>query len=133
MVPVQNLTAEYLKVCTQKVIKMLENAGYYVFCLISDNNHVNRNMFADLCGGDLRPFVQHLCATHRKHFFLFDSVHLLKCIRNNWLHQSDADNTFVLPDIADGSICKASLAHVSCMQVRKIIALKWRLVCLIKR
>jgi len=39
-------------------------------------------------------------------------VHLLKCIRNNWLGQSDADNTFVFPDIADGSICKASLSHL---------------------
>ena len=50
MVHVKNLTAEYVKVCTLKVITMLENAGYYVFCLISDNNRVNRNMFADLCG-----------------------------------------------------------------------------------
>ena len=107
MVPVKNLTANYLKVCTLKVIEMLENAGYYVFCLISDNNRVNRNMFADLCGGDLRPFVQHPCATQ-----LFDSVHLLKCIRNNWLGQSDVDNTFVFPDIADRSICKASLSHL---------------------
>ena len=112
MVPVKNLTAEYLKVCTLKVINMLEIAGYYVFCLISDNNRVHRNMFAALCGGDLRPFVQHPCAAHRKLFFLFDSVHLLKCIRNNWLGQSDADNTFVFPDIEDGSICKASLSHL---------------------
>jgi len=69
-------------------------------------------MFADLCGGDLKPFVKHPCATHRKLFFLFDSVHLLKCIRNNWLGQSDADNMFVFPDIEDRSICKASLSHL---------------------
>jgi len=50
---------------------------------------------------------------HRqKAFFLFDSVHLLKCIWNNWLDQSDADNTFVFPDVTDGSICKASLSHL---------------------
>ena len=98
--------------CTLKVITMLESAGYEVFCLISDNNRVNRNMFADLCGGDLKPFVQHRCAAHRKLFFLFDSVHLLKCIRNNWLGQSDVDNTFAFPDIEDGSICKASLSHL---------------------
>jgi len=69
-------------------------------------------MFADLCWGDLKPFVQHPCAAHRKLFFLFDSVHLLKCIRNNWLGQSDVDNTFAFPDIEDGSICKASLSHL---------------------
>ena len=108
MVPVKNLTTDYLKGCTVDIITMLENAGYYVFCLISDNNRVNRNMFADLCGGSLSSYVQHPCAADRKLFFLFDSVHLLKCIRNNWLGQSDADNTFVFPDITDGSICKAS-------------------------
>ena len=69
MVPVKNLTADYLKVCTLKVITMLESAGYYVFCLISDNR-VNRNMFADSCGGDLKPFVQHPCTAHKKTFFV---------------------------------------------------------------
>jgi len=112
MVPVKNLTAEYLKVCTLEVITMLENAGYYVFCLISDNNRVNRNMFTCLCGGDLTPFIQHPCAADRKLFFLFDSVHLLKCLRNNWLGQCDAENTFQFPDMNDGSICKASMSHL---------------------
>jgi len=45
-------------------------------------------------------------------FFLFDSVHLLKCIRNNWLGQCDAENTFQFPDMNDGSICKASMSHL---------------------
>jgi len=52
MVPVKNLTAEYLKVCTPEVLIMLEKAGYFVFCLISDNNRVNRNMFTGFCGGE---------------------------------------------------------------------------------
>jgi len=39
-------------------------------------------------------------------------MHLLKCIRNNWLGQSDVDNTFAFPDIENESICKASLSHL---------------------
>lgn len=112
MVPVKNLTAAYLKDCTLPVIKMLESLGYLVCCLISDNNRVNRNMFTELCGGTLKPFVQHPCSSDRKLFFLFDSVHLLKCVRNNWLGQSDAENTFIFPDMNDGTVCKASLCHL---------------------
>ena len=112
MVPVKNLTAAYLKDCTLKVIAMLEKAGYLVFCLISDNNRVNRNMFTEICGGSLTPYVQHPFAADRKLFFLFDSVHLLKCVRNNWLGQSDSDNTFLFPDLRSDNILKASLSHL---------------------
>jgi hypothetical protein len=30
-------------------------------------------------------------------FLLFDSVHLLKCIRNNWLNKKTPYQTFVIP------------------------------------
>ena len=112
IVPVKNLTSLYLKEFTMKVIKMLENAGYFVFCLISDNNRVNRNMFSDICGGTLASYVQHPCSSDRKLFFLFDSVHLLKCVRNNWLGQCDAENTSIFPDFNDGRECKASLSQL---------------------
>jgi len=112
MVPVKSLTAEYLKTCTLKVLGMLDKVGFNVFCLLSDNNRVNRNMFAELCGGTLTPYTAHPVDSSKRLFFLFDSVHLLKCVRNNWLGQSDSDCTFVFPDISDGSLCKASLSHV---------------------
>jgi hypothetical protein len=69
MVPVKNLTAAYLKECTLQVIAMLEKAGYLVFCLISDNNRVNRNMFTELCGGSLAAYTRHPCSDDRKLFF----------------------------------------------------------------
>jgi hypothetical protein len=55
--PVKNLTAENLKQYTLQVIEVLEKCGYFVFCLISDNNRMNRNMFTDLCGGSLVPYI----------------------------------------------------------------------------
>jgi THAP domain/Transposase protein len=113
MVPVKNLTAAYLRELTTQVVTLLENCGYFVLALISDNNRVNRNMFTALCGGSLKPFVQHPCAEDRKLFFLFDSVHLLKCIRNNWLGQADPENTFVYPEMFDANCKKeASLSSL---------------------
>ncbi len=92
---------------------MLESVGYFVFFLISDNNRVDINMFSELCGGTLMPYTQqHPCSKDRKLFFLFDSVHLLKCVRNNWLCHCHTESTFTYPDIKYGTICKASLNHL---------------------
>jgi hypothetical protein len=41
LVPVKNLKADILTQYTLKMNNMLEKCGYFVFCLISDNNRVN--------------------------------------------------------------------------------------------
>jgi hypothetical protein len=113
LVPVKSLDAAYLKDCTFKVLHMLETVGFSVVCIISDNNRVNRNVFADMCGGKLKPYIEHPLSSGRRLFFLFDSVHLLKCIRNNWLGQNDCENTFLFPIATSGSsVCQASFSHV---------------------
>ena len=100
LIPVKSMNATYLKDCTVKVIRMLEDCGYFVICLISDNNRINRNMFTELGNGELKPWIIHPCCSERKLFFLFDSVHLLKCIRNNWLGQSDSERTYCFPNFS---------------------------------
>jgi hypothetical protein len=37
---------------------------------------------------------------------------LLKCVRNNWLGQSDTDKTFLFPDMHSDKIWKASFSHL---------------------
>ena len=113
--PVKNMDAAFLEESTRKVVALVEKAGYKVVALISDNNRINRNMFEKLCGGNLQPSIPHPCdpESGRKLFFLFDSVHLLKCVRNNWINQ--IDQTFRYPDHATattGVLCKASFAHL---------------------
>jgi hypothetical protein len=110
LVPVKNLTAENLKQYTLQVIGMLEKCGYFVFCLVSDNNRVNRNMFTELCGESLVPYIKHPCAADRKLFLLFNTAHLLKCIRDDWLSQSDVDNTLIFPNFTEDGTCQASLS-----------------------
>jgi len=84
-----------LKELTLKVITIVEKAGFKVVCLISDNNRINGNMFAALCNGSIQPSTVHPCDPSRKLFFLFDSVHLMKCVRNNWLNQKDPNQTHI--------------------------------------
>ena len=108
--PVKNLDASFLNDSLLKVIRLVEQAGYKVVVVISDNNRVNRNALAALCGGDLRPSIEHPCDPTRRLFFLFDSVHLLKCIRNIWLNQ--IDQVFWFPDLTTGETRKAAFAHL---------------------
>ena len=55
LIPVESMNATYSKECTVNVIRMLQNCGYLVICLISDNNRINRNMFTELGNGELKP------------------------------------------------------------------------------
>lgn len=117
IVPVKNLNAEMLHEMIRKVLQLLHSIGYLVTCVISDNNRVNRNAFTKLCGGKLQIFIQNPFNPMERLFFLFDTVHLFKCIRNNWLAQNDAEKTFLFPSIetpicSNDVISRASFSHL---------------------
>ena len=107
--PVKNLDASFLHDSVSKVLQLVESVGYKVVALLSDNNRINRNMFAAMCGGVLQPSIVHPLDSTRQLFFLFDPVHLLKSIRNNWINQ--IDQTFHCPGVI-GNAAKACFAHL---------------------
>jgi len=111
--PIKNLDMSFLHDSVSKVLCLVERAGYKVLAVLSDNNRVNRNMFDKMCGGTMRPCIPHPYDSQRKLFFLFDSVHLIKCIRNNWINQTD--QTLRYPNQTSaltGVLCNASFAHL---------------------
>jgi len=57
--PVKNLDASFLHVSVSKVLQLVESVGYKVVALLSDNNRINRNVFAVMCGGVLQPSIIH--------------------------------------------------------------------------
>ena len=71
LIPIRNLTAAYLHEFTLKAIDIVEKAGYRVVCLISDNNRINRNMFALMCrpNGSMQPSTVHPYDPNRSLFF----------------------------------------------------------------
>ena len=97
IVPVKNMNGAFLYDITKSVLGMLFRAGYYVVCLVADNNKVNGAAFTEFCGGSLKPSIPHPFNSGKRLYFLFDSVHLMKCVRNNWLSQKDCEKTFVCP------------------------------------
>lgn len=96
MFPVLNIQAENLKDLLMKVIEQITNAGYTILTLISDNNKINKKAFDLLCDGNMQKTITNKF-NGKPIFLLFDTVHLFKNIRNNWLNQLDCEQTFFIP------------------------------------
>lgn len=114
--PVKNLNSSLLLDLTMQILKLLTAVGFKVVCVISDNNRVNRNVFEKLCGGSLKSkFVNPFC--NSEHIFvIFDTVHLFKCIRNNWLNQTDPNQTLVFPNFQNNEIREyACISHLKAL------------------
>ena len=70
-----------------QVFTNVTNAGFRIVSIISDNNVVNRKSFMIISGSDtLRPYIMNPVKPSQNIFRLFDTVHLLKCVRNDWLN-----------------------------------------------
>lgn len=99
IVPVSHMTALQLYGLLIKVIQEIENIGFRVIALVSDNNCINRKAFEHFSVSQkLESVVPHPCDSDRKLFFIFDAVHIIKCIRNNWISKRNLSNCLTFPD-----------------------------------
>ena len=76
----QRMTQEILF----KVVKFIEDAGFYVCSIVSDLGGGNRGLYRDLAVDEKKPWFLNPDKNH-KIFVLADVHHLLKLIRNNFL------------------------------------------------
>ncbi|XP_054708350.1 uncharacterized protein LOC129218161 [Uloborus diversus] len=99
VLPVKSIAAETLHAFIKKVIMGLEEIGFMVISVATDNNSINRkamSFFAD--PPQLMTAYKHPSDPERPLFFLFDVVHILKCIRNNWLNQKSEGQSMYYPN-----------------------------------
>jgi hypothetical protein len=105
LLPVKNMNSQFLYEQTTKVLTLLHNCGYEVVTIITDNNKVNVKLLTQLSGEQkLNIFIEHPCDKSKNFFLLFDNVHLLKNIRNNWLNEKT--KTFIFPSLENNSEIK---------------------------
>ena len=86
--PVHKLTASYQFERVIEAAEAVENAGGRVIGSITDNHKVNQQyckLFDQ--AADCTATARHPQDNDRLWFLLFDTVHLLKCIRNNWISE----------------------------------------------
>ncbi|XP_047001265.1 uncharacterized protein LOC124617949 [Schistocerca americana] len=99
------MTSEELKSLISNVLCMVERVGFKVVSLIADNNSVNRKAYELFTPSRiLQPSIEHPLDPSRKLFFVFDTVHILKCIRNNWQTKRSVNKVLQFPDMTDHSV-----------------------------
>ncbi|XP_042913759.1 uncharacterized protein [Parasteatoda tepidariorum] len=104
VLPVKKITGEILHEFLNKVILGLEELGFFVISVTTDNNSINRKAMSLFVNPPKLQFVYpHPIDNNRPLFFLIDFVHLLKCIRNNWLNQKNPDKCFFYPMFGEKS------------------------------
>ena len=53
--------------------------------IIVDGNKVNQKFFSNFTRVAGKPWIAYLPELNKLMYLLFDYVHVLKCVRNNWL------------------------------------------------
>ena len=97
VMPTKCLKAESLFDIIKHIIG-LEEIGFQVLSIIIDNNAINKKAISLFCSPPKLSIVyRHPVLKSQPLFFLFDSVHISKCIRNNWLGQKDPSKCMVFP------------------------------------
>ena len=102
LLPLVNPKASDLLPITVQVIKDIEQFGLLVDVIVSDNYPLNVNLFKLLGNSkEILSHVQHPNNNQRSLYLMFDFVHIIKTIRNNWLNQKDFNCTFIFPHFED--------------------------------
>ena len=87
--PVHNMTAvDQFKIVKEVAIIVVEEAGATVIRSITDNHKIIQQycrLFKHPPRSDCPATAKHTHDDSRNWYLLFDTVHLLKCIRNNWI------------------------------------------------
>ena len=84
IIPVSKLTAEYQFSVVVDTAKMVEDCGGIVIGSITDNHRINQQ-YCHRFNRQSSCQAIHPLDNSRTWFLLYDTVHLFKCIRNNWL------------------------------------------------
>ena len=88
VIPVDKLTAAFQFEVVKQAAMVVEQAGGIVLGFITDNHEINQlycKMFDLPSESDCPATATHPLDGTRSWYLLFDKVHLLKCIRNNWI------------------------------------------------
>ena len=105
--PVKQTSAAFLKALLLNIIKVLTQTGYTIISSISDNYRMNRSAYTLLSSAvnskNISSYINNPFRTEDKNFLLFDTVHLFKSIRNNWLNQKNMEQSFIYPHIENFS------------------------------
>ena len=99
------MTADELYIIIKRSVIGLKLFGFKVIAVITNNNAINRKAISKFVSSPkLSIAYPHPSNQIRPLFFLFDTVHFLKCVRNNWLNIKSVGKCISFPHFAFGNI-----------------------------
>ena len=132
------MPAEELLMHLKNMLLVVQKADYLVVSIITDGNRINNKLFKLLSGiahkNELPLFIPYVVGSTRKIFLLFDSVHILKCVRNNWINLKNYRKTLIFPEIDSlGNMVQASFVDLEVIHnlemskiLKKALQLTWK-------
>ena len=98
VMPSCKMSGETLFDMTKRTIIGLERIGFKVIAVITDNNKINSKAMSFFSTPpSISTQYPHPSDASRPLFFLFDCVHVFKCVRNNWLNLKNEMRSMVYP------------------------------------
>ena len=84
MLPVKGMDSQFLYDQVNNTIDLIKSSNSKIISIICDGNRINQSFFKKFETQPERPWL-----TVDNMFLLFDFVHLIKSIRNNWLTEKN--------------------------------------------
>ncbi|GFO27806.1 transposable element p transposase [Plakobranchus ocellatus] len=122
ILPCHALTAEYQFKKTCELINTLEGCGAKIVCIINDNNKVNQSFFNTFHKSDPAfPWIAKSPVDNSKPLFLlYDTVHFIKNIRNNWV--SEKSQTLDMPQLTPTTSAEPSVISAKWTRLSELYA-----------
>lgn len=117
ILPVKTLDAQTLHNYIEKIVIGLEKLGFEVLSIVSDNNAINSkamSFFSD--PPEVKYLYRNPADSSRPLFFVIDSVHIIKNLRNNWINQKP-DQCMHYPDFEEEKMRLASFQALKSMHL----------------
>ena len=87
----KQLTGPQLHEKTLNIIRNVEDCGFSVVRIVTDNSKTNASMFRLFGNGKMIPNVSHPCDPKRELFLSFDQNHIIKNVRSLFLENDMTD------------------------------------------
>ena len=102
LLPCCNPKSSELLPIVKQVIIDIEKCNLKLVAICTDDYQLNVSLFKSLAGSsNLQITCPNPADSTRSIFLMFDPVHIVKCIRNNWINQKDTKTTLTFPSIDD--------------------------------
>ena len=91
MLPVAKLDAKFQFSETLSLIENIINVHGDILAVIVDGNRVNQKFFKQFAKVEGKPWLARMKNLNKSLYLFYDYVHLLKCVRNNWLTETNGE------------------------------------------